>query len=190
MLCAQAARARELYTGSPISDETLEAAYRRLLDERQSVVLTGMPGCGKTTVGRLLARKMGKAFADTDALIEERAGCSIPQIFSQAGEQAFRDLEEKVIADCCAEGGKIIATGGGAVLREENRRNLRMNARVVWIKRPLQELPLEGRPLSKGCKAVEEMYALRKDLYAACADLTVDNASPEACADEIVKMLK
>ncbi|MBR5232202.1 MAG: AAA family ATPase [Clostridia bacterium] len=189
MLCAQAARARELYTGSKISEEALENAYRTLLHERQSVVLVGMPGCGKTTVGKLLARKLGKEFADTDALIEEKAGCTVAQIFSQAGEKAFRDLEEKVIAQCCAEGGKVIATGGGAVLRAENRRNLRMNGNVVWIKRPLQELPLEGRPLSKSCKAVEEMYALRKDLYAACADLTVDNASPEACAEKIINKM-
>ena len=175
MLCAQAARAREIFTGEKISDACLENAYRTLLSERRSVVLIGMPGCGKTTIAQALADQMHLPLIDIDAKIVEKAGRPIPEIFANDGEAAFRDLEEAVIADCCAAGGSIIATGGGAILREKNRRNLRMNARVIWLRRDLSRLPFDGRPLSKGFNAVEEMYAIREPLYRACADAVVDN---------------
>ena len=190
MLCAQAARARELFTGEKIAAETLEKAYRTLLTERQNVVLIGMPGCGKTTVGKLLSQKTGLPLVDTDALIVEKAGKPIPQIFAEEGEGAFRDLEESVIAQCCAAGGQIISTGGGAILRETNRQNLRMNGRVAWIKRPLERLPFHGRPLSTGYAAVTELYAVRKPLYEACADFAVDNVStPQQTAEEILNSI-
>ena len=175
MLCAQAARARELFTGEKIADDTLRAAYETLLRERQNLVLIGMPGCGKTTVGRALAQKTGMSIVDTDELIVQKAGKPIPQIFAEEGEQAFRDLEQQVIAACCSTGGSIISTGGGAVLRRENRLNLRMNARVVWIKRPLALLPFRGRPLSTGYAAIEDMYKIREPLYRACADTVIEN---------------
>jgi len=175
MLCAQAARAREIFTGDKISEERLKRAYRTLLSERQSIVLIGMPGSGKTSVGRLLSQKTGMPFVDTDAVIEESAGWTIPEIFEKDGEAAFRDMEQTVIAQCCAEGGRIVATGGGAVLREQNRLNLRMNARVFWIQRPLECLPFAGRPLSQGYGAIAEMYAVREPLYRECADEMVYN---------------
>lgn len=176
MLCAQAARAREIFTGEIISDETLDCAYQTLLSERQSIVLIGMPGCGKTTIGQALAEQLQLPLIDIDAKIVEKAGRPIPEIFANDGEQAFRDIEESVIAACCAVGGSIIATGGGAILREKNRQNLRMNARVIWIKRPLERLPFNGRPLSKGFDAIEQMYAIREPLYRECADVVVENA--------------
>lgn len=176
MLCAQAARAREVFTGRTIDSETLEHAYQALLSERRNLVLIGMPGSGKTTVGKLLADRLHMPFIDTDALIEAQTGRSIPDIFAQDGECAFREMEQQVISDCCLAGGQVIATGGGVVLREENRKNLRMNAQVVWLTRPLDALPFHGRPLSTGFKAVEDMYALRKPLYRACADITADNS--------------
>lgn len=190
MLCAQAARARELFTGEKIAAEVLEKAYCTLLAERQNVVLIGMPGCGKTTVGKLLSEKTGLPLVDTDALIVEKAGKPIPQIFAEEGERAFRDLEESVIAQCCAAGGQIIATGGGAILREKNRENLRMNGRVAWIKRPLEVLPFHGRPLSVGYAAVTELYTVRQPLYEACADFEVDNTdTPQQTAEEILNSI-
>lgn len=176
MLCAQAAQAREIFTGKPVPAQTLETAYRTLLSQQRSIVLIGMPGSGKSTVGRLLAQRLNKPFIDTDALIEAKTGRKIPDIFAQDGESAFRDIEQQVIADCCQTGGHVIATGGGAVLREENRCNLRMNAQVVWLQRPLSALPFHGRPLSTGFDAIESMYALREPLYRACADAAADNS--------------
>lgn len=190
MLCAQAARAREIFTGEKISDACLENAYRTLLTERQSVVLIGMPGCGKTTIAQALADQMHLPLIDIDAKIIKKAGRPIPEIFATDGEAAFRDLEEAVIAECCAVGGSIIATGGGAILREKNRRNLRMNARVIWLKRPLERLPFDGRPLSKGFSAIEEMYAIREPLYRACADAVVENAGTiEDCIAKVRETL-
>ena len=175
MLCAQAARARELFTGEKISETVLEKAYQTLLHERQSIVLIGMPGCGKTTIAQALSEKLQLPMVDTDAEIVRRAGRSIPEIFAQDGEKAFRELEASVIADVCATGGCILSTGGGAVLKEENRRHLRMNARVIWLQRDLDKLPCDGRPLSKNHDAIEQMYALRAPLYADCADVMVKN---------------
>ena len=175
MLCAQAARAREIFTGEKIAAEVLEAAYQTLKRERQSVVLIGMPGCGKSTVAQALSQRLQLPLVDTDAEIVRRAGREIPEIFATDGETAFRDLEAAVIADVCAAGGKVIATGGGAILREKNRKNLRMNARVIWLQRDLHKLPFDGRPLSRGYAAIEEMYAIREPLYRACADAAVAN---------------
>ncbi len=186
MLCAQAARAREIFTGEKISDELLENAYRTLLNERRSIVLIGMPGSGKTTIAQALAKQLQLPLIDIDAKIVEKAGRPIPEIFSADGEAAFRDIEEAVIAECCASGGSVIATGGGAILRENNRRNLRMNARVIWLKRPLALLPFDGRPLSKGFDAIEKMYFIREPLYKECADAAVENAGAiEDCVELI-----
>lgn len=191
MLCAQAARAREIFTSEKISNETLENAYQTLLNERRSIVLIGMPGCGKTTVGQMLSEKLQLPLIDIDAKIVETANRPIPEIFANDGEAAFRDLEESVIADCCAVGGSVISTGGGAILRERNRRNLRMNARVIWLKRPLECLPFDGRPLSKGFRAIEEMYAIREPLYRACADVIVESTGTvEACVQKIMDELQ
>lgn len=184
MLCAQAARAREIFTGEKISDEVLENAYQTLLRERQSIVLIGMPGSGKTTIARALSERLHLPQIDTDDEIVRRTGRSIPQIFAQDGEAAFRELEAAVIKDVCAVGGSIIATGGGAILRKENRLNLRMNARAIWLRRDLKKLPFDGRPLSKGYDAIEQMYALRAPLYAACADEVVENEKTVAQALE------
>ncbi len=175
MLCAQAARAREIFTGEKIAAEVLETAYQTLERERQSIVLIGMPGCGKSTVAQALSQRLQLPLVDTDAEIVRRAGREIPEIFAADGEAAFRALEASVIADACGTGGKVIATGGGAILREENRKNLRMNARVIWLQRDLQKLPFSGRPLSKGFDAIEQMYAIREPLYRACADVILDN---------------
>ena len=187
MLCAQAARAREIFTGEKISDDVLDRAYRTLLAERQSIVLIGMPGSGKTTIAQALSAQLQLPLIDIDAKIVEKAGRPIPEIFSTDGEAAFRDLEEAVIAEHCAAGGSIIATGGGAILREKNRQNLRMNARVIWLKRPLERLPFDGRPLSKGFSAIEEMYFIREPLYRECADAVAENAGT---IEECVALVK
>ena len=175
MLAAQAKRAEELFFDRTIPDGDTEKIVAWLWQDRTNIVLVGMPGCGKTTVGRALARLSGKPFVDLDEEIVRRAGKPIPYIFQTEGEEAFRELEARVLADICARSGQVIATGGGAVLRAENRAAMRRTGQVYFLCRNLEELPTDGRPLSqKG--SLEEMYRVRKPLYSAAADAVIDNS--------------
>ena len=176
MLAAQAKRAEELFFDRTIPDGDTEKIVAWLWQDRTNIVLVGMPGCGKTTVGRELARLSGKPFVDLDEEIVRRADKPIPEIFRDEGEGAFRELEAQVLADVCAQSGQVIATGGGAVLRAENRGSMRRTGRVYFLRRGLEELPTDGRPLSqKG--SLEEMYRVRKPLYSAAADAVIDNSA-------------
>ena len=189
MLVSQARRAAELFTGTTIPDSRMEEALAALTRQVRSVVLVGMPGCGKSAVGRALARRLGKEFVDMDALISARAGKSIPDIFAQDGEEAFRALESQIACEAGSRTGCVISTGGGAVTRPENRDPLRQNGVVVHLTRDLALLPRSGRPVSQSTD-LEELWARRAPLYAAFADLTVPNSGAvEAAADTIVKEL-
>ncbi len=185
MLVHQAKRAEELFFDKSIPDGETEAITARLWRERMNLVLVGMPGSGKTTVGKLLAERSGKSFVDLDEEIARRAGKSIPEIFASQGEGPFRQLEQEVLTEACAKSGQIIATGGGAVLREENRTAMRRTGRVYRLRRRLEDLPTEGRPLSQAGR-LEEMERLRDPLYRAAADREIWNVnSPAEIAGEI-----
>jgi shikimate dehydrogenase len=175
MLVWQAARARALFDGREVPPETVRAAETALRREIGNLVLVGMPGSGKTVVGRQCAKKLGKTFVDTDTQIVKRAGKPIPRIFAEDGEEAFRALETAVIAEYGAMGGLVIATGGGAVLRADNRANLRMNGVVARLLTPLNRLQTKGRPLSTGMDALKRMEKERAPLYRTAADYTVEN---------------
>lgn len=182
MLAAQAVRAEELFFDRAVPAEETEKIIAQLWHDRTNLVLVGMPGCGKTTVGRELAALSGRPLIDLDGEIVRRAGRSIPDIFREEGEEAFRELESQALAQVCAQSGQIVATGGGAVLREDNRAALRRTGRVYFLRRDLDLLPRDGRPLSqKG--SLEEMYRARRPLYQAAADAVIDNSvSPEETA--------
>ncbi|MCL2343531.1 MAG: shikimate kinase, partial [Firmicutes bacterium] len=183
MLVAQALRAAELFTGRELSSET-ERIYAALRRNIENIALIGMPGCGKTAVGAALAALTGRTFLDTDALVEERTKKSIPAIFAEEGESAFRALEREAVADCGACTGVVIAAGGGAPLFAENRAALRQNSRVFLIERDL--LATEGRPLSKDAETLKRMATERAPYYAACADARIkNNAAPEDAARKI-----
>ena len=185
MLVAQAVYAARHFCGRDFTDDETEAVIRRMERDKQNIVLVGMPGCGKSTVGRLLAELSGKTLVDLDEEIVRRAGKPIPAIFADGGEEAFRALEHTVLSEISAEGGQIIATGGGAVLKPENRRALRRNGRVYFLRRPLDQLPTEGRPLSQ-TGDLEAMYRLRLPLYEETAHAAVSNdGTPEETAQEI-----
>ena len=185
MLAAQAKRAEELFFDRTIPDGDTEKIVAWLWQDRTNIVLVGMPGCGKTTVGRELARLSGKPFVDLDEEIVRRAGKSIPDIFREEGEAAFRELEAQVLADVCARSGQVIATGGGAILSGENRAALRRTGWVCCLRRRLEDLPTEGRPLSQAGR-LEEMERLRDPLYNLAADASTWNElSPEKTASEI-----
>ena len=185
MLAAQAKRAEELFFDRTIPDGDTEKIVAWLWQDRTNIVLVGMPGCGKTTVGRALARLSGKPFVDLDEEIVRRADKPIPEIFRAEGEAAFRELEAQVLADVCARSGQVIATGGGAVLRAENRAAMRRTGWVYFLCRNLEELPTDGRPLSqKG--SLEEMYRVRKPLYSAAADTVIDNSVALEATAELI----
>lgn len=180
MLVGQAREAAELFTGASIPESETARIYRLLRGESLNLVLIGMPGSGKSCVGRALAGSMDRPFIDCDREIERRAGRSIPQIFADSGEAAFRALEAQVIAEVGREKGAVIATGGGAILREDNVRNLRQNGVVLLLKRDLDALPMDGRPLSKSKEALQAMWEARGPKYLAAADAAIDNnAAPE-----------
>ena len=180
MLVAQAREAAELFTGQAIGDARAEEIYRHMKRALLNVVLAGMPGSGKTTIGRALAAALQRPFVDADARIERRAACSIPDIFAGQGEAAFRRIESEVIADEAGRGGIVLATGGGAVLRERNVRAMRANGVVLWLTRDIDRLAMDGRPLSKSREALIEMWTAREPLYRGAADHIIDNnGAPE-----------
>ncbi|MBE6564118.1 MAG: AAA family ATPase [Ruminococcaceae bacterium] len=188
MLVAQAARASELFLGEPIAREAVERVTADLAASMRNIVLIGMPGSGKTTVGKGIAQALNMPFYDADAEIERKAGKSIPQIFAEAGEVGFRDLESQVCSELSALRGCVISTGGGCVLREENRNALRSSGLVIRVARDIGSLSTDGRPLSKSREALCEMARVREPFYSACADMTFDNNGP--AEDTVQAILK
>lgn len=189
MLTAQAKRSSELFTGSTIADSEIDRITDVLAKEMGNIILIGMPGSGKTEIGRRIASKTGRKFVDADQAIEESAGRPIPEIFRTDGEEHFRELETKVLAELGKLSGAVIATGGGAVTRACNYPLLHQNGSIVWIKRALEQLPVDGRPVSQS-NSLSVLYEARKDRYAAFADITVENdADIETAAERIIAKL-
>ena len=186
MLVAQARGSAELFLERSIPDTVVEEITEQLTRSVRNILLIGMPGSGKTTVGRALAQKLGRPFSDLDSLIEEKAGKPIPAIFAQAGEESFRRLEHEVLRQESKKSGVVISCGGGIVTRPENLPFLHENSLVLWLRRPLEKLSTEGRPLSQS-RNVEELYRERKPLYEGNADLIVDNTTVQDTVDEIVR---
>lgn len=173
MLVYQAAEAASLFTGAAIAPERTEAVLRRMEQNLENIILIGMPGCGKSRIGRTLAKLSGRRLVDTDREVVRRAGKPIPEIFAEDGEAAFRALESNALREAAKKGGLVIATGGGSILSAENRLALRQNGHIVQIRRPLDLLTTKGRPLSVDLDA---LAAQRQPLYDALCDFTVDNA--------------
>jgi len=189
MLVAQAKRAAELFTGETIEDSKTETVLTDLYLQLQNIVLIGMPGCGKSTAGRILAARLGKEFVDLDQLIEEEAHKPIPEIFAQEGEDAFRRLESSAVREAGARTGCVISTGGGVVTRQENYAPLHQNGVIVHLTRDLEKLPKAGRPVSQSVE-LTELWRQREPKYRAFADVTVSNDGPlYETVDQIEKEL-
>lgn len=188
MLVAQAHRAAELFTGTAIDPGKIEAIWGRLRREMENIVLVGMPGCGKSTVGQALARRLGREFRDADQKIAEKAGCTIPEIFAREGERGFRARETEVLAELGKASGLVIATGGGCVVREENYPLLHQNGTLYFLERDLSKLPKEGRPLSQQTD-LAAMYAARLPMYRRFADRIVENDrdDPDRAVEAIIQ---
>lgn len=190
MLVAQAKEASEWFTDSSISNDKIRDIHAILRSQMENTVLIGMPGCGKSTVGKLLAEKTGKEFVDADEAIVEKAGKPIPEIFAQVGEEGFRRIETEVLADLGKRSGLIIATGGGCVTKTENYASLHQNGRIFWLQRDLAKLPTDGRPLSQANR-LADMYARRKTMYEKFADHIICNDGDiEAAVSQILEVRK
>ena len=177
MLVAQAKESAEYFLGKELSNQLISEIHHKLNVQMQNIILIGMPGCGKTTVGQALAEKLEREFVDADEEIIRLAGNSIPEIFAQDGEEAFRDWETKALIALGKRSGLVIATGGGCVTQLRNYPFLHQNGTIVWLQRDLAKLPTDGRPLSQS-NSLEAMYVKRKKLYQAFADITVNNDGP------------
>ena len=189
MLVAQAKLSSERFTGTELPDRLIGQITARLAGETRNLALVGMPGCGKTTVAALLGEKTGRDVLDSDCEIVQNRSLSIPEIFSSEGEDAFRTYETQALARLGSLSGRIISTGGGAVLREENYRLLHQNSVIIWITRDLSRLARDGRPLSEGAD-LEAMYRAREPRYRRFADLIVSNdGPPEQTAARILEAL-
>ena len=189
MLVAQGVRASEIFTDKKYPDEEIERAFCEAASEKENIVLIGMPGSGKSTVARLIANAAGRELIDTDELIVTDAKMSIPKIFEKLGEPTFRDLESAAIMRAAEKTSAVIATGGGAPLREKNLAALRQNGKIYFLDRPLSALlPTEDRPLAKSAEDVKKLYKERYEIYRAAADVIINaDASAEAVMMEILK---
>lgn len=189
MLVAQARAAAELFCNTKIPSSVAEAAYRKVSVQMRNIALIGMPGCGKTTTAQALSALTGRPFIDLDTEIVQKAGCSIPELFSTRGEAFFRLLETEVLAEHSKKSGLIIATGGGIVTQSQNLPLLQQNSIIVYLRRELPSLPVDGRPLSQS-RGIQQLAAERLPLYEAWADYTVQADSATEAAQHIKEWIK
>lgn len=176
MLVAQATAAAGYFLGTPGAfQKENQRIIKAMKQQMGNIVLIGMPGTGKSLIGKFLAELTGKTLQDTDAKIEEEAKMTIPEIFEKEGEAGFRDRESAICKKLGKERNLIIATGGGAILRPENVDALRQNGTLVHITRSIDKLPTRGRPLSKNIETLKKMEAQRMPLYKSAADITFRN---------------
>lgn len=192
MLVGQAVAAATIFTGRDFPSDVCDKVYRDILSQKENVYLVGMPGCGKSHIGKLLSGALGKVFVDTDARITDKTGRTPAEIITENGEAYFRNIESEIIAEISDRAcGAIIATGGGIVLREENLCAMRRSGRIIFIDRPLDFItPTPSRPLSCDRDALEKRYNERYPIYVSCADFTVksDNCA-EHTVDKILNFL-
>ena len=174
MLVAQAKEAAEWFLNCKLSDSLIQFVYDKMRCQMENIILIGMPGCGKSTVGKLLADQLGKTFVDADEELVKAYGTDIPAIFAAEGEAGFREKETSILTELGKRAGLVIATGGGCVTKDINYPLLHQNGTIFWLQRDLDRLPSDGRPLSQVTK-MEDMYRIRKPLYGRFADYAIDN---------------
>ena len=187
MLVAQAKKAHEIFFNTKVDDEICENITKVLFKQMCNIVLIGMAGCGKSTIGKALSEKLQKDFMDTDEMIENAENKTIPQIIEKYGEDYFRCCENVAVNLAGKEKSCIIATGGGVVTRPENYMPLKQNGIIVFINRDAEKLPTKNRPLSQ-LHGVKELYEKRMPLYRQFAHIEVDgNGTVEEVAESIIK---
>ncbi len=172
MVVAQAKAGAEWFTGRSIPDSEIRRIYSIMKRQTENIVLIGMPGCGKSAVGREVALRLGRSFVDTDTRIEELAGCSIPEILEKHGVAHFRQLESQVLQEVGKCSGAVISTGGGCVTQRKNYDHLHQNGHIFWLQRDLGKLDVQGRPLSAN---LVQLYLTREPMYRRFADSSIYN---------------
>lgn len=189
MLCFQAQGSFKYFGNKEVLDRDVLSLEKKLKGEMKNIVLIGMPSSGKSTVAKLLGEKLNREVIDTDEQIVLKSGTDIPSIFSAYGEKHFRKIESEVLSEVGKLSGKIISTGGGIVTVSENFASIKQNGTVFWLKRDLNLLETDGRPISQS-RNLEELFSERSPLYEAFCDFTVDNnGTPEHTADTIIDLI-
>ena len=183
MLVSQAKKACEYFLDCTVDDSENQIITQKINNESENIVLIGMPSSGKSTAGKKLAEVLGREFVDTDEVIVETAGMSIPEIFSRYGEEHFRKIEHEAVKQTAKRSGLIIATGGGVVTREENYLPLHENGKIVFIERDINELSTDGRPLSQKGN-LQKMYEARLPLYLSFCDAKAQ------CENDVMKTVE
>ncbi len=187
MLVAQAVRAHEFFFDTKVEDSVIEDLNAQLSRNAENIVLVGMPGSGKSSVAEYLAERTGRTILELDGDIAKKAGKSIPEIFAEDGEERFREIETECIREAGAQTGVILSLGGGAVTKERNYLPLHQNGRIYCLKRDLNLLSMDGRPLSKDLETLAAMEKQRAPMYERFADVTIINDKTlEEAADQIL----
>ena len=188
MLVHQAKVAEELFMVKAIDDGETIRVYKEIAGSVTNIILIGMPGCGKSSIGKAAAKLLDKQFVDIDSLIEEREGTSIESIFETRGQAYFRALESDIINEVTKIGNQVIATGGGSILDEKNRGAMRQNGRIYYIEAPVEKLAMTGRPLSTSSDALRDIQKVRQPIYEKLADVRIkNNSSINNAADRIAE---
>lgn len=187
MLVAQAVRAAEIFTDKTLASELCDEIYKKLVERKENIVLTGMPGSGKTTLGMMLAERLGKPYYDTDALIEQKIG-NIRDFITEKGEAAFRDVEKAVISELAGSVyGSVISTGGGAVLNMQNVINMRKNGKIYFLDRSIENIvPTESRPLTSDYEMLKKRYDERYGIYCSTCDVRIPN---DGTAEDAINLI-
>ena len=188
MLVAQAKYSMDIFVKNRHPDEIIEQVYKYLLSRIINIVLVGMPGSGKTSIGKAVARRERRRYVDSDAEIVASEGRAITEIFAEKGEEYFRKKEKQTLFLLGSQNGMVISTGGGAVLDRENYYSLKANGRIYYLEREITDLATRGRPLSTGTEALKKLLEQREPLYKAFADVTVENDGDFfSCVDKILE---
>lgn len=190
MLVAQAKYASDIFLGKKTDDSIIDDIYRKIISDVGNIAFIGMPGCGKSSVAKLVAEKTGKRLIDTDSIISDLEGREIPEIFALYGEKHFRNVETEACRIAGKKRSTVISLGGGAVINKENTDAVRQNAIVFYIKRDIDKLSRTDRPLSKDMDTLWNIYDERKDKYEQAADYIVDNNEDiGSCVDKVISIL-
>lgn len=190
MLVSQAILASEIFLDTKYDENVYDSTYEKILKSKQNIVLTGMPGCGKSTIGKLLAEKLNRRFVDTDEVIVEKEGRQISDIFASDGEEYFRDAEAFAVKQVSEKNGLVIATGGGAILRSDNIEALSTNGKIFFLNRPLDDImPTDDRPLSSNFNDLKTRFDERYPIYKSTCDeeIFVDGIAQNAVQSIIDK---
>ena len=176
MLVAQAVYASCIFQGKNIDLALIDEVYNQIYKAKTNLVLIGMPSCGKTTIGKILAKKTNREFYDCDKEIEKIIGCEISSFLNGQNEEEFRNIEEEVIKELSKKSGVVISTGGGVIKRSQNIQRLKQNGKIIFIDRSLENLiPTQSRPLSSSLESLKKLYKERYQLYVDASDMHVEN---------------